>query len=718
MMCSVLFALAVAVADCGKTPIELEATPATFSERLDEAFRLRRSGMRPITLTLAPGDYPVTRTFAFTPQTCGSTGATLTVCGKFGLPRPRFLGSVPLAGWRRETFDGRIAAWTADAAALGLGEKRPDLLFFDGVRMDEARYPNRDPNRPYDGGWAYVPGKYVSMYRAIAGEVCDVVKIAEADWHAWADPSEGRLNIFPRYNWWNRWEQIADVVASNRTLVLARKMPQPARPCDRYHTLGFREELDAPGEWYYDRRAKRFWFIPPAGADPNGKPVTVPVCPWTFACARVCDVRFENLEIAAAQGGFTLTDCTNVTVCGCAVHDTGTFSQGGVSVRGGFRCAVTDCDIWNIAGNGVAVTGGDNRRMTRAEHLVENCYLHHCGQFNRHAFGVNMSGLGIIVRHNLIHDMPRCGIFHSNGRFNEISYNHVRHVNLEMEDTGAIYNCSSLTGTGCEIKYNHVSHSIGFGHVDQRYGFGHTACGIYLDDGSGGYRVYGNFVHDCRHVGMHLHCARFSIVSNNIFVANAPTDSARYAQFNLSGWKTKGGYEGQRKHMDPAWRRLVAGNPAWTNYPALRVHPDEQLLPDGHLLQGDEVVNNIFYYPGQTNTRYLTARNFNATTNLVDRNVIFGSQRLGVSYLTNDVHTAADWRAWGMDVHSVFADPLFADPAHGDWTLRPESPALKLGFHPLPYDRMGLRRSRYRPTLPIREAEGVREHPEWIGANR
>jgi hypothetical protein len=38
----------------------------------------------------------------------------------------------------------------------------------------------------------------------------------------------------------------------------------------------------------------------------------------------------------------------------------------------------------------------------------------------------------------------------------------------------------------------------------------------------------------------------------------------------------------------------------------------------------------------------------------------------------------------GPDVHSVAADPLFADPKHGDFSLPPDSPAFKIGFEPFP----------------------------------
>jgi hypothetical protein len=41
------------------------------------------------------------------------------------------------------------------------------------------------------------------------------------------------------------------------------------------------------------------------------------------------------------------------------------------------------------------------------------------------------------------------------------------------------------------------------------------------------------------------------------------------------------------------------------------------------------------------------------------------------------------WHALGLDAHSIFADPLLADPAKDDFTLKANSPARELGFVPL-----------------------------------
>jgi hypothetical protein len=50
----------------------------------------------------------------------------------------------------------------------------------------------------------------------------------------------------------------------------------------------------------------------------------------------------------------------------------------------------------------------------------------------------------------------------------------------------------------------------------------------------------------------------------------------------------------------------------------------------------------------------------------------------------------AEWQELGFDRNSVFADPLFIDPQGGDFRVRPESPALKLGFKNFAMGQWGL----------------------------
>ena len=76
-----------------------------------------------------------------------------------------------------------------------------------------------------------------------------------------------------------------------------------------------------------------------------------------------------------------------------------------------------------------------------------------------------------------------------------------------------------------------------------------------------------------------------------------------------------------------------------------------------------------------------------------------------------------EWESWqslGVDKHSLVADPLFVNATKDDYRLRKNSPAFKLGFKPIPADKIGPYHDELRASWPIVEAEGVREHPQPV----
>ncbi len=74
----------------------------------------------------------------------------------------------------------------------------------------------------------------------------------------------------------------------------------------------------------------------------------------------------------------------------------------------------------------------------------------------------------------------------------------------------------------------------------------------------------------------------------------------------------------------------------------------------------------------------------------------------------------SEWKSWqelGHDRKSLVADPQFVDAARDDYRLRPGSPAFKLGFHPIPVEKIGPYADELRASWPIVEAPGAREKP-------
>jgi hypothetical protein len=84
----------------------------------------------------------------------------------------------------------------------------------------------------------------------------------------------------------------------------------------------------------------------------------------------------------------------------------------------------------------------------------------------------------------------------------------------------------------------------------------------------------------------------------------------------------------------------------------------------------------------------------------IDHNLYFHAG--GKEPVVRGCASLADWQKRGFDRNSVLADPRFVDPAHDNYTLRPDSPAWKLGFQPIDTSTVGLLRDRCR--CPIRPA--------------
>ena len=62
---------------------------------------------------------------------------------------------------------------------------------------------------------------------------------------------------------------------------------------------------------------------------------------------------------------------------------------------------------------------------------------------------------------------------------------------------------------------------------------------------------------------------------------------------------------------------------------------------------------------------------------------------------TQGFNNLQDWKEKGYEEHSIIADPLFVDPENHDYSLRPDSPAFKLGFKPIDLSTVGLRGTKY-----------------------
>jgi parallel beta-helix repeat protein len=571
----------------------------------------RQKGDGPATVLIRAGVYCQPETLKFGPEDSGTATAPV-VWRAYPGEKPVVMGARAIGGFTVE----RGQVLKADVAAQGFKGVYFRQLIFAGARQHLARWPNFDPQNPYGGGWTYADGEERPMYADVPDEERRTLRYKPADDRPWSRPEEGQVFIFARYNWWNDIVRIASRDRATRTIKLAGNCSYPVRAGDRYYVENLREELDAPGEWYLDRQTWTLYFWPPEPM--AGRPVYAPVLKTIVQLDKTAHVTLRGLVIEGCEGtAVMLNNATECRVAGCTIRNVGDYRGSGVSVNGGHHNGVVGCDICNTGSNAVALAGGDVPTLTAAENYADNNYLHHVGVYYKQGVGVALRGVGNRASHNLIHDTPRMGIMFGGNNL-VIEYNHIRHANLETEDTGAVYTGGRdwLGSRGTVIRYNYFHDILGYGRRDGKWVSPHFAWGVYLDDNTGGVDVIGNLIVRAYRAGIHLHNGRDNHVENNIFV------DGRLYQIECNGWNREHRYWTNHFPTMVKGYESVAGKPAWAAMRNMQLHPRDAVLPDGTIMSGNEFRRNIICYSDPAAKMY-GMRNFSLDHNQFDQNLVW-----------------------------------------------------------------------------------------------
>src|SRR6202163_1157608 len=230
-----------------------------------------------------------------------------------------------------------------------------DQLFVNGKRQVLARYPNYEPSAKYLNGWAE---------DAISPER---VK-------RWADPRGGYIHALHEYLWGSLHCEITGTDADGHLTYEGgwqTNRPAPMHKQYRYVENIF-EELDAPGEWFLDRKKSILYYYPPKGLDLKNAVVEV--------------VRLKHLvEMrGTAQSPVKWIDLRNFTFR----HTLRTFMEtrepllrsdwriyrgGALFLAGTEDCHVGECIFDQLGGNCIFVSNYNRRFHAVRCHLAEVC---------------------------------------------------------------------------------------------------------------------------------------------------------------------------------------------------------------------------------------------------------------------------------------------------------------------------------------------------------
>ena len=261
--------------------------------------------------------------------------------------------------------------------------------------------------------------------------------------------------------------------------------------------------LDTEGEWYLDKSDETLYYMPRDGES------VIEISNMTDA---LLNVNMDNVSIK----GLTFKDtCGDAIVfrntSGSAVYEC-TFREIGrtaLRAENSRNMSVKNNIIENTGYMGVNVSGGNVNTLEESGNIIENNRIIKPGRTVRcYAHGVNVSGVGNVVKNNYIADSKSILVGFS-GSLNKIIYNDIRDAGSEAADLGAIYAGRNLTYLGNEIAYNHI--------INAERNDGSMVCGVYLDDGLSGTNVHHNIIENASR-GVFTNGGALNNVDNNVFV--------------------------------------------------------------------------------------------------------------------------------------------------------------------------------------------------------
>jgi len=695
---------------------------ATLARARDAVRALDKRLLRGVTVHLEAGTYRLTETLRFCPVDSGTPTCPVTYAAMPGQ-------SVIVSGSCRLECHWELwrdGIWRCPVPEAASGHLDFSRLFVNGVLQVRARYPNYDPTgdkTPGFSGHCYAGSSYSKPGHCYPTAQTPWPENRELSYdpstftaRQWARPEEGVLHVFAANYWGNMQFQLAG--RDDTKLLLGRGgwqlnalyQRQGATGIDQrsaFFVENIFEELDAPGEWYLDKREGWLYLMPELGVALATAVVEVPVLQRLVelrgeAAFPVRHIHFEGIHFTGSEvtylepyetpslgdwsihrGGALffenaenceLRNCEfsglggnavffNHRACGIRVADSHFHGIGESAIclvgkshldpSGKYRCPHCDFDhAWGW---------GEESGEIPTDCVIVNNTIHGIGLYGKQTAGVFLSlSNRIAIRANHIFNTPRAAICINDGFHGGhlIEDNDIHDTVLETGDHGP-FNSWGREPFWCDAQsHGPASHPAGdvLRHARETTIVRHNrfrdrgGWGIDLDDGSSNYHVYNNL---CIGISVKLREGDFRLVENNIFIhpANPP-----------------GAHCGFENNSDVFRFNIV-----------LICSGAENREGDVNFSNDDSAGSVVsLILPPAKGTWFKDW----------DRNLYFsdlGAFRANVCHYSEGkricrIYDLSDWQKLEMDVHSLYADPLFKDVDGGDYRLLAGSPALALGF--------------------------------------
>ena len=648
----------------------------------------------PVTVWIRGGSYSLTAPLRFTSADSGTVNAPVSYAA-YKKETPVFSGNATInAKWHaypgnpqiKVTHIDRVASgqWDFNRLTVGMRQAARARVPAAGQTLQIAPFGPAHP----------VPADDPQRQRRFYARHGDI------DPH-WTNFQDIEISKIARFS--NTRERLSSMDAATGLVTAAA--PTLAETCsygadyggtDHYFLDNVFEGL-APGQWHLNRRTGDLYYWPRTGEKIEGKTVAAPAVSSLLTVtgtpqSPVHDLVFQGLTFAhttsplpaAGYRGFIpvseipdpaaveIRRGERVTLTACTVHDV---TGAGIRQLQTSRSAIRGCRVDHTAGAGIQLGGPDEVTATPDPNasykgnVVADNTVHDVGLTYFESPGIiEYHQARSVIEHNLVYNTPGSGIYLRGTKAadavggNRVEYNVIHDVMQQIDDDGGIYLINANPNTNL---IGNVIHDIG------QYGRWYRS-GIYLDVGQSKMQVRGNHVYRAM-VGLMLNGGNAEPVQDITITDNVFADCSWIAV---------------AFQQDPTSRALT-GITFRHNILSVQDTLRQPLRIEG--------VTPTDRYPFSKPYAFAAAGGVTTTQVTSDDNLFYNPRRLaawqnGVAVWKNPaLQPAPGVSGVASDAHSREADPQFKDYARDDFSLRPSSPALRLGFRPVDVSRAGPR---------------------------
>jgi len=676
-------------------------------------------GNEAITIWIEEGTYYLSETLLFDASFSGTIENPFIISAVPGA-NVTIKGSMPLDGLKWKAYKNGI--YVTQVAK----ELQFDQLFVNEERQVRARFPNFDYQNPLRGGKGYQ-------------QVTDGTNLRYDEWFIynpeiftqkeWENPETGIVHAFQSHNWGNMQYRIKAIDRENNKVLLGKGGWQLQRKhgiggagkkASWFYIENVFEELDTPGEWFFDDETNQLYFYPGTGINLNQSIFEVPILKDLIQLRGTSENPVEHISIKGIN--FTQSRSTYMETYEPVARGDWSIHRGGaIFMEGTSNCSIEDCNFEYLGGNGVFMSAYNRNNVVR------NCRFVHTGES-----AVCFVGSPSAVR------------FYQTWDDKEIDgkdWNHMR-KNMDLEPGPK----SPDYPKNCVVE-NSIMHDFG--------DFGKQVAGVYISM-SHKIKVSHNTIYNCPRAGICINDGTWGgHIIEHCNIWETVRETGEHGPFNSWGrerqWVSGGGttedYINKYSKLDAIdvtilrnnrianFRKSVsAGN--WTidlddgssNY---EIYNNLNLGSTIKLRDGmyrkvynnitvsavplgwhvwpkesfDEVYKNIFVISGAVPGKVEATTEFarpirlpkdHKWSNNYDFNLYWNVNFPEAPKIIKN-KSMEEWQAEGYDKHSKIAQPLFKDPENGDYSVLKNSPALKLGFKNFPMDEFGHQMTRILP---------------------